>query len=294
MTNGVDTLGKSNAGQPLSVTNIAASNADQLNNSKSITGRARTTQAEPGITNSTTSKPSASNATLTSTDSNSTTQFAPDAESIMWQEHPALTAQKNTDARGSYRPNGDSTPSESPDTFWQAAKEIVAQTFAVLRPGAVAAWITGDFVRNKQRVPFGEQWLALCVSAGFEPLAWATAWKQTDHGAQLDIFGAAVPQQTTRVSFFRRLANAKNPEAAILNEDVLFVRKPGWDGRGFDGSVSSPPYAEALSGKSNLENSDREHRIAMGRNPDSAGSGYPRVYGTTPGQLGALPAGDAP
>ena len=81
----------------------------------------------------------------------------------------------------------------------------------MLRPGGVAAWICGDFVRNKQRVPFGEQWLALCESVGFEPLAWAVAWKQTDHGAQLDIFGEAIPQQTTRVSFFRRLANAKNP-----------------------------------------------------------------------------------
>ena len=78
--------------------------------------------------------------------------------------------------------------------------EIVAQTFAVLRPGGVAAWICGDFVRNKQRVPFGEQWLALCESVGFEPLAWAVAWKQTDHGAQLDIFGEAIPQQTTRVA----------------------------------------------------------------------------------------------
>jgi hypothetical protein len=29
-----------------------------------------------------------------------------------------------------------------------------------------------------------------------------------------------------RVSFFRWLANEKNPEAAVLNEDVIFVRKP--------------------------------------------------------------------
>lgn len=115
---------------------------------------------------------------------------------------------------------------QSIDTFWSAARTIVEQTYAVLKPGAVAAWICGDFVRNKQRVPFGEQWLALCVSVGFEPLLWAVAWKHEGHGAQLDIYGNPVPLGKSRVSFFRRLANSKNPEAAILNEDVIFVRVP--------------------------------------------------------------------
>ena len=146
----------------------------------------------------------------------------------------------NVDARKTKRANDDwsgygHTPgqlgampageAESADTFWAAAREIVAQTYALLRPGAVAAWITGDFVRNKKRVPFGEQWLALCESVGFEPLLWAVAWKSDDHGDQLDIFGEAKPMGTTKVSFFRRLANQKNPEAAILNEDVIFVRR---------------------------------------------------------------------
>jgi len=112
------------------------------------------------------------------------------------------------------------------DTFWSAAKTIVEQTYAVLKPGAVAAWICGDFVRNKKRVPFGEQWLQLCVSVGFEPLLWAVAWKHEDHGVQLDIEGNPVPLTKSRISFFRRLANSKNPEAAILNEDVIFVVKP--------------------------------------------------------------------
>jgi hypothetical protein len=112
------------------------------------------------------------------------------------------------------------------DTFWTAAREIVAQTYAVLKPGAVAAWITGDFVRNKQRVPFGEQWLALCESVGFDPLLHVTAWKTTDHGAQLGLLGEDKSLKCDKVSFFRRLANEKNPHAAILNEDVWFVRKP--------------------------------------------------------------------
>ena len=134
------------------------------------------------------------------------------------------------------------------DTFWAAARTILEQCFAVLKPGGVAAWVCGDFVRNKQRVPFGAQWLALCEAVGFEPLLWVTAWKTEDHGAQLDIFGEAKPQGKTKVSFFRRLANQKSPETAILNEDVIFVRKPGTTGGGVDGVVSSPPYADDALG----------------------------------------------
>lgn len=184
------------------------------------------------------------------------------------------------------------------DTFWAASRTILEQCYAVLRPGAVAAWVCGDFVRNKKRVPFGEQWLALCESVGFEPLAWATAWKQTDHGAQLDIFGEAIPQGKTKVSFFRRLANAKNPDAAILNEDVIFVRKPGPGGRGYDAVVSSPPY----SGDTRIAGFDSDVKASgglgkqykLGNNPGSDAQVGNVGYGSTPGQLGALPAGDSP
>lgn len=112
------------------------------------------------------------------------------------------------------------------DTFWSAAALIVAQCYDILRPGCYAAWVTGDFVRNKKRVPFGEQWLALCESVGFEPVLWAVAWKAEQHGEQLDIFGNGHEHGKTKVSFFRRLANQKSPETAIVNEDVIFVRKP--------------------------------------------------------------------
>ena len=115
---------------------------------------------------------------------------------------------------------------ERPDTFWHAARVILEQTYSVLRPGAVAAWICGDYVRNKQRVPFGEQWLALCEAVGFEPLLWAIAWKTQDGGTQYDIEGNAITRRRDKVSFFRQLANANNPAAAILNEDVIFVRRP--------------------------------------------------------------------
>jgi hypothetical protein len=111
-------------------------------------------------------------------------------------------------------------------TFWQAAADIVAQTYAALKPVAYAAWVCGDYVRDGERVYFGRQWLELCEATGFEPVEWATAWKTEYKGHQLDIFGNSHEKRIDRVSFFRRLANERNPDAAILNEDVTIVRKP--------------------------------------------------------------------
>jgi hypothetical protein len=111
-------------------------------------------------------------------------------------------------------------------SFWQAARAIVEQVYAVLKPGGAAAFVTGDFVRRGERVEFGRQWLELCEAVGFEPYAWAVAWKTEYKGTQLDIFGGEVERRVDRVSFFRRLANERNPEAAVLNEDVIIVRKP--------------------------------------------------------------------
>lgn len=111
------------------------------------------------------------------------------------------------------------------DTFWTASRAIVEQVYLALKPGGYVAWVTGDFVRKGKRVHFGQQWLALCEAVGFEAVAWAVAWKTEHHGVQRGIFGD-VEKRKDRVSFFRRLANEKNPDAAILNEDVIFMQKP--------------------------------------------------------------------
>lgn len=111
------------------------------------------------------------------------------------------------------------------DTFWTAAKTIVEQVHAILRPGGVAIFVTGDYVRDGQRVEFGNQWLQLCQACGFSPLEWITCWKREPGPVQLALVGDDHDHTIDRVSFFRRLANRRNPAAAILNEDVLIVRK---------------------------------------------------------------------
>ena len=112
------------------------------------------------------------------------------------------------------------------DTFWTAARAIVEQTYAALRPGGYAAWVTGDFIRNGQRVEFGRQWMQLCEACGFQMVEWITASKVDKHPAQLDLFGGSHSRDKERVSFFRRMANKKNPQNAITSENVIILRKP--------------------------------------------------------------------
>lgn len=140
----------------------------------------------------------------------------------------------NEDARraaeGSYRRPGygatnDNIGNVTGDTFWAAARQIVGQTYAALRPGGVAVWVCKDYVRAGQRVPFSDQWQALCEAAGFTPLERIQAMLVEDHGEQQDIFGGATRKRKQRKSFFRLLAEKKGAPP-IDHEDVIIVRKP--------------------------------------------------------------------
>ena len=95
---------------------------------------------------------------------------------------------------------------ESPETFWAAARVIIEQTYAVLRPGGYTAWVCKDFVRKGRRVPFSDQWEQLCMAVGFEPVERIQAMLVESHGTQLDIFGGETERRKERKSVFRRLA----------------------------------------------------------------------------------------
>lgn len=139
-----------------------------------------------------------------------------------WIEHRKETAKKQN--------NIGMLPDEAKDpdypTFWGEARKVVEQVYSVLRPGAYTAWTTGDYIRNGHRVEFGRQWMQLCEAVGFTAVEWITAWKVERNGTQLDLWGNGHSRDVERVSFFRRLANERNPKAAILNEDVIILRKP--------------------------------------------------------------------
>ncbi len=114
---------------------------------------------------------------------------------------------------------------ERGDTFWSAARTIVEQVHALLKPQGVAVWVVKDFVRDGKRVPFCDQWQKLCEAVGFETVEIAKAWLVEDNGTQLAMDGNHKRKVTERKSFFRRLAEKKG-SPRIDYEVVLFMRKP--------------------------------------------------------------------
>jgi DNA modification methylase len=173
------------------------------------------------------------------------------------------------------------------DTFWSAARAVVSQVYGVLRPGAAAIWVVKAYVRDSQLVDFPHQWQALCEAAGFVTVHEHHALLTTHHGTQADLFGADKEHTTKRVSFFRRLAEAKG-SPVIDWETVLCMRKPLEGSVGMcDGAISSPPYADrCVNGNERFI-----HRNGIG-NGHNEGDGA--TYGHTIGQLSSMPTGDVP
>lgn len=125
---------------------------------------------------------------------------------------------------GGYADESDGQVQGDGNDFWLAARAVVTQTYQVLAPGAISVWVCKDFVRNKQRVPFSDQWRQLCAACGFELVEWVHASLVTDNGVQVGLFGEDVALRKERKSFFRRLAENKG-SPRIDWEDVLFMRR---------------------------------------------------------------------
>lgn len=112
------------------------------------------------------------------------------------------------------------------ETFWHAARDIVSECYAILKPGGWSAWVCKDFVRNKARVPFCDDWCKLLESQGFivTTRVHAMLVKET---REPDLFGGDDHVTTTeRKSFFRRLAEKKG-SPRIDFEEVIFAVKQG-------------------------------------------------------------------
>lgn len=111
------------------------------------------------------------------------------------------------------------------ETFWAAAKLIVEECHAILKPGGYSAWVCKDFIRNKQRVPFCDDWCKLLEACGFTVVKRVRAMlvKEQRHP---DLFGGDEHvERTERKSFFRRLYEKKFPENSINWEEVIFAQK---------------------------------------------------------------------
>jgi len=125
---------------------------------------------------------------------------------------------------GTYGKEAGNIGNQSGSTFWTAAREIVAQCHAILRPGGHSIWVCKDFVRKGQRVPFSDQWQALCEAEGFRLVCRHRAMLVAHHGEHGQLFGGSEQLKTERKSFFRRLAEKKG-SPAIDWEDVLCLER---------------------------------------------------------------------
>ena len=106
----------------------------------------------------------------------------------------------------------------SGDTFWSASKIIVQQCYDILKPQGHAIWITKNYVKNKQIVPFTDRWLALCESVGFKLVC--------HHHAML--VGLKFEKDHVKIverkSFFRRLAESKGSPRIDWEDVICFVK----------------------------------------------------------------------
>lgn len=179
-------------------------------------------------------------------------------------------------------------------TFWEAARDILDQVYAILAPGAPAIWVTKQYVRNRALVDFPGDWRRLCEAVGFVTLHEHHALLSEEHGTQGDLWQGETRHRTKRTSFFRRLAEAKgSPE--ITHETVYCMIKPGLEFLAPDGDevadvglvMASPPYLDPRASSSRDDGHPLDARA--GRSVERFNE-----YGTTAGQLGTMPPGTPP
>ncbi len=116
------------------------------------------------------------------------------------------------------------------DDFWLAARQIVEQVFLALGPGGHAVWVCKDFVKDKRRQPFCDQWRQLCEAVGFVTLHEHHALLVRHNGTSITLEGEKIEHTTESKSFFRRLAEKKG-SPRIDYEVVFCMAKPaeGWE-----------------------------------------------------------------
>jgi hypothetical protein len=111
------------------------------------------------------------------------------------------------------------------NTFWEAARDIVRECHAVLKPGGYAVWIVKAFVRDKQIVDFPGDWRKLCEYCGFETVTEVHAMLVKEQ-AHANLFSEdKIIERREKKSFFRRLHEKKHPGTEINHEVVWIMRK---------------------------------------------------------------------
>lgn len=114
---------------------------------------------------------------------------------------------------------------EPGNDFWLSARTIIEQVYMVLEPGAHAVWVVKNYVKNKQIIPFCEQWQQMCEAVGFVTLHEHHAMLVRSNGKSIDLEGNVREHIVESKSFFRRIAEKKG-SPKIDFETVLCMEKP--------------------------------------------------------------------
>lgn len=113
---------------------------------------------------------------------------------------------------------------QSKDEFWNSSMQVLQRCFGCLKSGAYAIFNVKDFVRNRERVNFCEQWLALCEHVGFVLMHEHRPLLRIERGVQQAIFGEDKTYVTSHKSVFKNIHERKG-SPAIDWEVVYCMRK---------------------------------------------------------------------
>jgi len=126
---------------------------------------------------------------------------------------------------------------DSGETLWLAARQIVEQVYQVLAPGGHAVWVVKNYVKNKQIVPFCDQWRQLCEAVGFVTLHEHHASLVHHKGTSHTLEGGTVEHKTESKSFFRRLAEKKGSPRIDYETVLCMVKTPIYDVKVYPGEA---------------------------------------------------------
>ena len=141
------------------------------------------------------------------------------------REDDGNIAQENACEKRELKKRRDEEADFESETFWASAKIIVQQCHAILKPNGHAIFVCKDVVRKGKRVPFSDQWQALCESVGFRLICRHRAMLVAHHGEQETIWEGTEQLKTERKSFFRRLCEAKGSPKIDWEDVLCFVRE---------------------------------------------------------------------
>jgi len=127
--------------------------------------------------------------------------------------------------QGGYGETTGQLGNEEPATFWAAARDIVRESYLILKPGGFSAWVVKSFIRDGKIVDFPGDWHKLLESQGFIVTTHVHAML-VKHDSQPGLFDETVTKTKKRSSFFRRIYEKRFPQNAIDFEVVIFARKP--------------------------------------------------------------------